>query len=210
MKINIFNCLAYLFVGITSLLLAVYISSYWLKPSEAAVPNNMESTPSASRNIAQTTPATTPLNAGDLPAQAGEARTALIAPTVNNQSAVDTGAAFLEPFLYDTREGRRNPFKPPAMIEAGSYSNQMLGPATPLERYELDELKLLAIIWDVKNPRAMFMDPSSEVHTVGKDDRIGRRRGYIAVIREGEVVVVESTTYGGEPVYTTRVLRMDR
>lgn len=184
--------LSYFLVGIISLAAAVYVSSIWLKPAESAVPKGL---------LAQ--------NA--VPAPAAPAQVVPSLPQQVTQSgSLDPAQAFLEPYLYDTREGRRNPFKPATFIEAGALSNQMAGPSTPLERFELDELRLLAIIWDVKSPRAMFLDPTNEVHTVTKDDRIGRRRGYIAVIREGEVVVVESTTYGGEAVYSTRILRMER
>jgi hypothetical protein len=120
---------------------------------------------------------------------------------------VDAGTAFLEPFLYDLREGRRNPFRPPPDIEL-NVGGGLAGPTGPLERFELDELKIIGIIWDVNKPRVMFVDPNSEVHTAYKDERIGRRRGYIAVIRESEIVVVEPGSYNGETVYSTRILRM--
>lgn len=192
----------YFLVGIVSLFTAVYVSSFWLRPSKASVPSHLPSQISSPRLAQNEVPPPPPLP-DNLGAPAEVAVPQLLAPS-------EPAAAFLEPYLYDTREGRRNPFKPATFIEPGSLNNQMVGPSTPLERFELDELRLLAIIWDVKSPRAMFLDPANEVHTVGKDDRIGRRRGYIAVIREGEVVVVESSTYGGEPVYSTRILRMDK
>jgi len=184
--------LAYFVVAVASLVASVYFSSIWLKPSLAA---------------------RAPVTIAQVPVPQEPAASPSATDQVTESPSVPTAeplAAFLEPYLYDTREGRRNPFKASALIEPGVLSNQYMGPATPLERFELDELRLLAIIWDVKNPRAMFLDPTNEVHTIGKDDRIGRRRGYVAVIREGEVVVVESTTYGGEPVYSTRILRMER
>ena len=63
-------------------------------------------------------------------------------------------------------------------------------------------------MWDVKNPKAMFIDPNNTVHVIGVDERIGRNNGYVAVIREGEVVVVETQRLRGELIYTTRVLRI--
>ena len=191
----------YLVSGLLALVMAVYMASFWLKSAESAVPD---------RIIAQVPPPAAP---GSAPVEVE--RTQPVSNEIQQATeavdeSFDAGTAFLEPYLYDTREGRRNPFKPTPLISPGSYSNQILGPATPLERYEVDELKLVGILWDVKNPRAMFLDPNNEVHQVTKDDRIGRRRGYVAVIREGEVVVVETTTFGGENVYSTRVLRIDR
>jgi Tfp pilus assembly protein PilP len=95
------------------------------------------------------------------------------------------------------------------LLADGTAVEVML-PGTPLERYEVDELKLVGILWDVRAPKAMFVDPVGEVHVLSKDDRIGRRRGYVAVIREGEVVIVEASTFGGDNAFATRVLRIER
>lgn len=192
----------YLVSGLLALVMAVYVASFWLKPAESAVPQRL---------IAQVPPPTAAGPEGAVKIERTQPVSEEIQQAVQNSGeSLDAGTAFLEPYLYDTREGRRNPFKPTPLISPGNYSNVLIGPATPLERYELDELKLVGILWDVKSPRAMFLDPNNEVHQVTKDDRIGRRRGYVAVIREGEVVVVETTTFGGENVYSTRVLRIDR
>ena len=56
----------------------------------------------------------------------------------------------------------------------------------------------------------MFVDPTGDVHTLGLDDRIGRKHGYIAAIRNGEVVVVEPSQFNGQATYSTRVLRIDQ
>ena len=56
----------------------------------------------------------------------------------------------------------------------------------------------------------MIIDPNGEVHILGKDERIGRKHGYVAAIREGEVVVVEMTTFNGENTYSTRVLHIGK
>ncbi|MEO0335779.1 MAG: pilus assembly protein PilP, partial [Pseudomonadota bacterium] len=80
----------------------------------------------------------------------------------------------------------------------------------PLQRFDLDQLNLLGIIWDISDPKAMFKDPNGEIHIVGLEERIGRKNGYIAVIREGEVVVVEASRRKGEVIYTSRVLRMEQ
>lgn len=179
---------SYLASGFSALAVAVYIASVLVRPSESAI------------TLAQNTET-----------QESQDQDLEVAPTdVRVNRASKPAPAFLEPYLYDTREGRRNPFRPFAAFDAAAYSDIVIGPSTPLERYDLDELKLTGILWDVKNPRAMFVDPKKEVHIVSKDDRIGRRRGYVAVIREGEVVVVETTTYSGEPVYSTRVLQIER
>ncbi len=121
---------------------------------------------------------------------------------------------FLEPFVYDPR-GRRDPFKPfGGIVDDGV---RMEGPLLadenmkPLQSYDLDQFKLVAVMWDIRTPRAMFMDPKAQVHIVGRDERIGRKNGYIAAIREGEVVVVEQIkNEENQSSYSTKVLRIQR
>lgn len=116
--------------------------------------------------------------------------------------------SLLEPFIYDPK-GRRDPFR--VFVEARMVEDGNLqGPLLPLQRFDLDQLKLIGIIWDVSEPKAMFLDPNKEVHVVGKDERIGRKNGYLATIREGEVVVVEATQLRGEVVYSTKIIRIVR
>lgn len=116
--------------------------------------------------------------------------------------------SFLEPFIYDIK-GRRDPFKPYVEMKAPEEGD-MQGPLLPLQRYNIEEIILTGIIWDVKNPKALFIDPSKQTHILGRDDRIGKNNGYIAVIREGEVVVVEAQRIRGETVFSTRVMKLSR
>lgn len=116
--------------------------------------------------------------------------------------------SFLEPFIYDTK-GRRDPFRPYVEMRAPE-EGEMQGPLLPLQRYDLDDIKLTGIIWDVRSPKALFVDPGKQTHILGRDDRIGRNNGYIAVIREGEVVVVEAQRIRGETVYSTRIMKLPR
>ena len=82
---------------------------------------------------------------------------------------------------------------------------------TPLQKWELGEFKLVGIMWDVRDPKAMFIDPENQVHVVGRDESIGKKNGYVAVIREGEVVVVESNrSKDGSMSFKPTVLRIDR
>lgn len=115
---------------------------------------------------------------------------------------------FLEPFIYDV-VNRRDPF-----LAYSEYIPQDIAaparPLSPAQRFDLDQLRLVAIMWDVKDPKAMFMDPEAEVIVLGRDEGIGNRNGYIASIREGEVVVVEAIRKRGDIIYKTRVLRIER
>lgn len=114
----------------------------------------------------------------------------------------------LEPFIYDPKN-RKDPFKPYVEIDSLDQG-EMQGPLLPLQRFDLNEINLVGIIWDVGSPRAMFLDPTNTVHIIGKNERIGRNNGYIAMIREGEVVIVEATRKEDEVIYTTTVMKISR
>ena len=115
---------------------------------------------------------------------------------------------FLEPFIYDV-VNRRDPF----MAYAEYVPTDVAAPSRPLspaQRFDLDQLRLVGIMWDIKDPKAMFMDPDQEVIVLGRDEGIGNRNGYIATIREGEVVVVEAIRKRGDIIYKTRILKIER
>lgn len=116
--------------------------------------------------------------------------------------------SYLEPFIYDPK-GRRDPFVP-FQESRDSEEGDFQGPLLPLQRFDVAELKLVGVIWNVNDPKAMFLDPNQQIHVVGKDERVGRSNGYIAVIREGEVVVVEASRRKGELVYSSVVVRIEQ
>jgi type IV pilus assembly protein PilP len=126
----------------------------------------------------------------------------------NTGSELSELEGFLEPFIYDV-VNRRDPF----LVYAEYVPVDVTAPTRPMspaQRFDLDQLHLVGIMWDVKDPKAMFMDPEAEVIVLGRDEGIGNRNGYIAAIREGEVVVVEAIRKRGDIIYKTRVLRIER
>lgn len=189
--------LAYALVGFVSIAVAFYFASQTL---------GTVSSQESSDTIMPAPPPPPPGNpAGTTPAPGAAEADAPIDPNIPAESPrVDS---FLEPFIYEA-EGRRDPFKPPS--EDTPTIGDVSGPYLPLQRYDLRDLFLIGIIWGVKEPKAMFLDPNKVVHILGKDDRIGRNNGYIAVIREGEVVVVETVEVRGELAYTTQVIKITR
>lgn len=115
----------------------------------------------------------------------------------------------MDPFDYDAR-GRRDPFVQP-VLDRPVAPGAGHGPLLPLQRFELTQLRLIGILWDVKRPRAMIQDPENKVHTVGPYTKVGLRNGYIAVIREGEIVVVETTEdAGGRLTTMAQIIKLVR
>jgi len=91
--------------------------------------------------------------------------------------------------------GRRDPFRPP---RAG---NGRAGePRTPLQRYEIGQLKLVAIIYDTREPRAVVEDEQGLGYIIKVGTPIGPNGGQVRAIERGKVTVTEETVdYYGEP-----------
>lgn len=111
-------------------------------------------------------------------------------------------------YRYDPT-GKRDPFKVFRTVRPTHQEplkpNEIL---EPLQRWEVDRLQVVGILWDVRTPRAMIRDPDGGVYTVTKNSKIGRSEGFVAAIREGEVVVVETKYDDGKSVKETRVLEL--
>lgn len=74
-----------------------------------------------------------------------------------------------------------------------------------LERYPLDQIKLVGIISGLKKIRAMVRVPSGKSFFVGVNDKIGLRAGSITKIDEESIDVVETIVdaLGNQEVYRT-------
>jgi type IV pilus assembly protein PilP len=104
--------------------------------------------------------------------------------------------------------GKRDPFKP-----FGPKTSPNAGiPAKlePLEEFEIDQLQIVGILWDINKPRALIRTPKNDLFTVYKNSKIGRNNGSILAIREGEIVVSEIRYEDGKTIKETRVKEIKR
>lgn len=87
-------------------------------------------------------------------------------------------------------DGRRDPFRPFTldMQRAEMPENEIL---SPLQRYEIAQLKLTGLVLDMRPPRAMLQDNSGMGYIVTPGTPIGRRHGVVKSIEPGRVVVEE-------------------
>lgn len=86
--------------------------------------------------------------------------------------------------------GKRDPFRPYNLRT--STTSRPRENLSPLERFELNQLRLVGIVWDVKEPRAMIEDTAGLGYIVTVGTPIGSNEGKVKAIHRNEVVVEES------------------
>jgi type IV pilus assembly protein PilP len=83
----------------------------------------------------------------------------------------------------------RDPFRPMTVkTNAASRSRENL---SPLERFDIGQLKIVGIVTDLKEPRAMVEDSAGLGYTVKVGTPIGSNDGRVKVIGRDQIVVEE-------------------
>jgi type IV pilus assembly protein PilP len=95
---------------------------------------------------------------------------------------------------------KRDPFRPFMLDLRPEIPHD--APLTPLQRYELPQLRVAAILLHTQPPRAMLEDNSGMGFIVTPGTPIGRNRGVVKEIESRRIVVEEKTLdyYGNEQV----------
>jgi type IV pilus assembly protein PilP len=93
-------------------------------------------------------------------------------------------------------KGKVNPFRPLVVekVEAPVKPKgveEIPPDATPLERIDLDKLKLVAVVWNIPEPKAMVEDSTGKGYILTKGTPIGKNRGKVSQIHAAGVVVTE-------------------
>ncbi len=150
---------------------------------------------------------TPPTSPSEKPAEAVEKT----APTNLMDAAADPNLR-LSPdggFYYEP-EGKRDPFRSFFVEEIPTTPGGVAAPVDSLQAYDLSQLKVVAILWNVGDPKALIRSPSGKLFMVRslEKSKIGRNKGYVASIREGEVVVFELSQDGKTPA--TRILALQK
>jgi len=87
--------------------------------------------------------------------------------------------------------GKRDPFKSFLGDLRATTGAVVTRCNTPLGRFELDQLRLVAVITGLADPLAMVEAPTGVGYAIRKGACIGKNGGVVATIRTGEVVVTE-------------------
>lgn len=85
--------------------------------------------------------------------------------------------------------GKRDPFRTYfSEIESEEVARDKL---TELQQYELDQLKLVAVVVGTATPKAMLEDPTGKGHVVKNGTLVGKHWGQVKHIRRGEIIIQE-------------------
>jgi type IV pilus assembly protein PilP len=83
--------------------------------------------------------------------------------------------------------GKRDPFQ---SFVRGRLDEEIRSP-TPLQRYDIDQLNLVGIVWGVDEPKALVSDPDKKNHVVEIGTYIGKKWGKVTEITSRSIVITE-------------------
>lgn len=96
-----------------------------------------------------------------------------------------------EKLPYDST-GMRDPFKPfIKLVDTPSSPSVVLRP--PIQRYPLNQFRIVGIVWIGGKPQAMIVDPEANTYFLGVGDKIGSSDGEILEVRQNGILVQERT-----------------
>ncbi len=87
-------------------------------------------------------------------------------------------------------KGKRDPFEPFIRSERKSSAAE-LAAIPPLQRYDVNELRFVGLIWTAKGARALVEDTEGKGYSVTVGTRIGRSGGVVTRITDGQLFVGE-------------------
>lgn len=92
-------------------------------------------------------------------------------------------------YVYDPT-GKRDPFRSYRFEQESSSGLEEV--AGPLESFELEQLSLVAVVWETPRPRALVADPSGRSYIVEEGTRVGKNEGRVIHIGDNLVLVKET------------------
>jgi len=114
------------------------------------------------------------------------------APGAPAAAAAATEPAFApvtdQNFTYDPT-GLRDPFRSFEWERDKLAETEVRG---PLEEFDVSQLSVVGVVWNVGNARALIQDPSGQGFIVSEGARVGKNEGRIIKIDDSVVIVKET------------------
>ena len=116
-----------------------------------------------------------------------------------------------EPEYAYTSVGKRDPFRSFLAELDAATRPATTRCSTPLGRFELEQLKLVAVVTGLDDPMAMVEAPNGIGYSLKRGACVGRNGGVVSAVRTGEVVVAEWTIRAdGTRDRTQTILRLPK
>ncbi|WP_194858636.1 pilus assembly protein PilP [Myxococcus sp. AB056] len=104
--------------------------------------------------------------------------------------------------------GKRDPFRSPIEDLGPVNANPVAACNEPLCSFDLDQLKLVAVVTGDASPVAMVEDPAGRGHIVRRNTRMGRQGGRVTQILRDSVTVTEVFSGNGEIIKNPVMLQL--
>jgi Tfp pilus assembly protein PilP len=115
---------------------------------------------------------------------------AAVEPVVQADPRSPDFASVAGGYSYE-RGSMRDPFRSFEWEEKGRKA-LMGNDRGPLEQYDVNQMALLAVVWNTGVARALVRDPAGKSYIVGTGTRIGKNDGRVTNINDNLVVVKET------------------
>lgn len=111
-----------------------------------------------------------------------------------------------EIYVYDPKGGR-DPFM--SLVQVSKPKAQRKKGASPIETFDVDEIKLIAIAWDSNQYYALITMPDSKSYTIRKGMTLGLNNGKVIDITRDSVFIREQIKdYKGQPKSKDTILKL--
>lgn len=111
-----------------------------------------------------------------------------------------------EIYVYDAK-GRRDPFM--SLAQTSKPKVQIKKGASPIEIFDVDEIKLIAIAWDSNQYYALITMPDSKSYTIRKGMTLGLNNGKVIDITKDSVFIQEQVKdYRGQTKFKDTILKL--
>ena len=94
------------------------------------------------------------------------------------------------PYVYNP-VGKRDPFRPFIAMRAPVKPAEGEVPLSPLQKYDISQLKLVAVMSAGTDTRAMLEDAEGKGYIVKKGTYVGRNFGKVTAIEKSKVIIQE-------------------
>lgn len=143
---------------------------------------------------------------GKTPAPKQAVGTPKAAVSTPSPAAKEEPKAEKEVYVYD-QKGRRDPFM--SLVQISKEKPKRIAGKRPVENFDVDEIRLVAIIWDSKQYYALITLPDNKSYTIRKGTTLGLYGGKVEDITKDKVFIREQVKdYRGQPKIKDTILKL--